>query len=47
MSGLVPASLTPLDAPAAIPTWDAASNEQWDEWWTDSGDLLGDEKWAY
>ena len=43
----LPASLTPPDAPAAIPTWDAASNEQWDEWWTDSGNLLGDEKWAY
>ncbi len=43
----MPVSLTSKDAVSAIPQWDAASNGQWDEWWDDSGELLGDAKWAY
>lgn len=31
-----------------IPDWSVASNEQWDEWWQDSTEILGDGiKWAY
>jgi hypothetical protein len=43
----LPVSLTPKDAVGAIPDWDAASNGQWDEWWSDSDEILGDSKWAY
>lgn len=43
----LPLSLTPKDAAQAIPQWEAASNEQWDEWWTDSDEILGSAKWAY
>ena len=43
----LPVSLTGKAAAAAIPNWDVATNAQWDEWWTDSDEVLGDEKWAY
>ena len=43
----MPVSLTSPEAVSAIPSWDAASNEQWDEWWQDSEELLGSAKWAY
>ena len=43
----LPVSLTPKDAIGAIPDWDAASNGQWDEWWSDSDEILGESKWAY
>jgi hypothetical protein len=43
----LPVSLTPKDAIGAIPDWEAASNGQWDEWWSDSDEILGDSKWAY
>jgi hypothetical protein len=43
----LPLSLTPEGAAAHIPPWEAASNAQWDEWWGDSDEVLGDSKWAY
>ena len=43
----LPVSLTGKDAAAAIPDWSVASNGQWDEWWCDSDEILGDAKWAY
>jgi hypothetical protein len=43
----LPLSLTGKDAASAIPDWTAASNSQWDEWWQDSDEILGDSKWAY
>ena len=43
----MPLSLTGKDAVAAIPDWEVATNEQWDEWWGDSTEILGDAKWAY
>jgi hypothetical protein len=43
----LPVSLTKKDAASNIPAWDAASNNQWDEWWSDSDEILGDAKWAY
>jgi hypothetical protein len=43
----LPVSLTGKDAAATIPDWDAATNAQWDEWWSDSEEMLGDAKWAY
>ena len=43
----LPVSLTGKDAAAAIPDWDVATNAQWDEWWSDSDEILGDSKWAY
>lgn len=43
----LPTSLTKKDAISAIPDWDAASNAQWDEWWSDSDEILGDAGWAY
>jgi len=43
----LPISLTPKDAMARIPDWSVATNEQWDEWWQDSTEFLGDAKWAY
>jgi hypothetical protein len=43
----LPVSLTPEGAAGKIPDWSVATNEQWDEWWLDSDELLGDSKWAY
>lgn len=43
----LPISLTSKDAAATIPDWDVATNAQWDEWWLDSDEILGDAKWAY
>jgi hypothetical protein len=43
----LPLSLTGPEAAAALPDWDAASNAQWDEWWSDSTEILGHAKWAY
>lgn len=43
----LPVSLTGKDAATSIPDWDAASNAQWDEWWSDSDEILGSAKWAY
>jgi hypothetical protein len=43
----LPISLTPKDAPKKIPDWSVATNEQWDDWWQDSTELLGDSEWAY
>jgi len=43
----LPVSLTGKDAAAAIPDWDVATNTQWDEWWLDTDEILGDAKWAY
>jgi len=43
----LPVSLTPSGASLEIPDWGCASNEQWDEWWQDSDEILGDAKWAY
>jgi hypothetical protein len=43
----MPISLTPKDAVERIPDWNVATNEQWDDWWQDSTEFLGDAKWAY
>jgi len=43
----LPLSLTGPEAAGSIPDWDAASNAQWDEWWEDSREILGNAKWAY
>jgi hypothetical protein len=43
----MPLSLTPKDAGARIPDWNVATNEQWDDWWQDSTEFLGNAKWAY
>jgi hypothetical protein len=43
----LPVSLTGKEAAAAIPDWSVATNAQWDEWWSDSDEILGDAKWAY
>ena len=43
----LPVSLTGKDAAATIPKWDVATNAQWDEWWQDSNEILGDSNWAY
>jgi hypothetical protein len=43
----LPVSLTKDGAATQIPSWDVATNEQWDEWWLDSDEILGDAKWAY
>lgn len=43
----LPLSLTPSEAAEKIPNWEAASNSQWDEWWHDSDEILGNAKWAY
>ena len=43
----LPVSRTGKDAATSIPDWDAASNAQWDEWWSDSDEILGKSKWAY
>ena len=43
----LPVSLTPPEAATTIPDWQVATNAQWDEWWTDSEEILGHAKWAY
>jgi hypothetical protein len=43
----MPISLTPKEAGTRIPNWSVATNEQWDDWWQDSTEFLGDAKWAY
>lgn len=43
----MPISLTPEGADKRIPDWNVATNEQWDEWWQDSTEFLGDAQWAY
>jgi hypothetical protein len=43
----LPISLTPEGAATRIPDWEVATNEQWDDWWQDSTEFLGDAKWAY
>jgi len=43
----MPPSLTTDAAVAAIPDWDAASTEKWDEWWQDSTENFGDANWSY
>jgi hypothetical protein len=43
----MPMSLTGKDAASTIPGWNVATNAQWDEWWSDSDEILGDAKWAY
>jgi hypothetical protein len=43
----LPLSLTPAEAASKIPDWSVATNEQWDEWWLDSDEVLGDSKWSY
>jgi hypothetical protein len=43
----LPISLTSEDAKKRIPKWKVATNEQWDDWWQDSTELLGDSDWAY
>lgn len=43
----LPVSLVPEGAAARIPNWEVATNGQWDEWWQDSSEVLGDSKWAY
>ena len=42
-----PMSLTTKAAIVAIPDWKVAENAQWDDWWLDSEELLGDADWAY
>jgi hypothetical protein len=39
----LPVSLTPEGAAAKIPDWKAASDEEWDEAWQDSDEILGGE----
>lgn len=43
----LPVSLTKDGAATKIPNWEVATNEQWDDWWQDSTEILGDAKWAY
>jgi hypothetical protein len=43
----LPVSLTPPEAATTLPDWQVATNAQWDEWWTDSEEILGHAKWAY
>jgi len=43
----LPVSLTPPEAATTIPDWQVATNAQWDEWWTDSEEILGNAQWAY
>jgi hypothetical protein len=43
----LPVSLTKEGAAERIPSWEVATNEQWDDWWQDSTEVLGDAKWAY
>jgi hypothetical protein len=43
----LPVSLVKEGAAERIPSWEVATNEQWDDWWQDSTEILGDAKWAY
>ena len=43
----LPISLVKEGAAECIPKWEVATNEQWDDWWQDSTEILGDAKWAY
>ena len=43
----MPISLTPNGAASKIPNWCVATNGQWDDWWADSDEMLGDAQWAY
>jgi hypothetical protein len=43
----LPISLVKKGAAECIPSWNVATNEQWDDWWQDSTEILGDAKWAY
>ena len=43
----LPVSLTPHGAAGKIPQWSVATSAQWDEWWDDSAEILGDSNWAY
>jgi hypothetical protein len=43
----LPPSLTTLEAAKAIPKWQVATNQQWDEWWDNNDELFGDSLWAY
>lgn len=43
----MPLSLTPKGAAHLVPEWQVASNAQWDDWWDDSTEILGDSGWAY
>jgi hypothetical protein len=43
----LPVSLVKEGAAECIPSWNVATNEQWDDWWQDSTEMLGDAKWAY
>ena len=40
-------SLVTEEAIKKIPDWKVAENAQWDDWWLDSEELLGDADWAY
>jgi len=42
-----PMSLVTEDAIKKIPKWKVAENAQWDDWWLDSEELLGNADWAY
>jgi len=42
-----PVSLATTEAIKKIPDWKVAENEQWDRWWLDSEEFLGDSDWAY
>ena len=42
-----PMSLVTEQAIKKIPDWKVAENAQWDDWWLDSEELLGDADWAY
>ena len=42
-----PMSLVTEEAIKKIPDWKVAENAQWDDWWLDSEELLGDADWAY
>ena len=43
----LPVSLTSHGAAGKIPQWSVATSAQWDEWWDDSAEILGDSNWAY
>lgn len=43
----LPVSLTKIDAASAIPDWEVATNQQWDDWWDDQDEIFGDSRWAY
>lgn len=43
----IPRSLTLEGSVGKIPQWDVATNEQWEKWWGNVSEILGDAKWAY